>query len=728
MIFRYVDYCYLPKMYLRLIITSLLLCSPLISAVAQRETYSIKLTDFSTAGYDEFCPVYYKNGIVFCSNRSSNTLIRYSDSANISPFKIYYVDTTKNISRGKPILLSKSLTTKYNDGPVTFSRNGDTIYYSRNLKVEGKLRENNNLKNKLGIFSSTFARGKWTKSREFRFNNEWYNITTPCLSPDGTRLFFASDKSGGFGGSDLYYCQWKGDYWGDPVNLGQEINTTGNEAYPFINSSDELFFSSDGHHGLGGKDLFVSIFSGNRWHPPVHLDPPINSQFDDFGLIADSVMSEGYFSSNRNKSVDIFHFRTNVPQVFYSDLQKENNYCYLFSDSGSIAIDTAYVRFVWDFGDGVKATGAVGRHCFKGPGTYTVRLDLIDKATGYLFFSKLVYKLILIDYVQAYINSPEVAVKGESVMFDGLRSWLPGYKILDYTWDFGDGVKLQGATARHSFKDAGEFKVNMGLTIRSDESGKIQKTGSSKKILVVENNSQKSAYQSARSNDKSLITHTEKNENIRIIPLFSAESEFQNIAIFGIELLSSKIKLGINNRLFSNLHGVYRISEIYDKKEGVYRYVADEQINLMSTYYSYRQIGSSGFKGARIIIEPLEDPAARELNSLLRLFGTSADKYFDGGRLSSFSYLVLDQLVNIMNKYPDIKLEIAVHTDNAGLPDVKLKESLQYARIIEAYLINKRIANNRLVVKGLGEAFPVANNYSEKERSLNRRIDFVILK
>src|ERR1035437_11092455 len=98
---------------------------------------------------------------------------------------------------------------------------------------------------------------------------------------------------------------YQDSYWGEPVNLGPVINTTGNESYPFINASGDLFFSSDGHPGLGGKDIFFSQFSDTSWLAPVHLDPPVNSKFDDFGIITDTLFNEGYFLFNRKKSIDI---------------------------------------------------------------------------------------------------------------------------------------------------------------------------------------------------------------------------------------------------------------------------------------------------------------------------------------------------------------------------------------------------------------------------------------
>ena len=104
-------------------------------------------------------------------------------------------------------------------------------------------------------------------------------------------------------------------------------------------------------------------------------------------------MEEGYFSSNRDKSLDIFQFKTNFQQIFYKTEQKENNYCFVFNDSGSIVIDTTNLQYKWSFGDGKSTTDAVVSHCFPGPGKYEVRLDIVERASGHLFFTKLINEL-----------------------------------------------------------------------------------------------------------------------------------------------------------------------------------------------------------------------------------------------------------------------------------------------------------------------------------------------
>ena len=470
--------------------------------MGQIETYTVTLSKFSSRKYDEFSPVYYKNGIVFCTNRSPNLFLNYSSSQNKRQFKIYYIDTTRKVNSRRAGLFSKNLKTKLNDGPVTFNSRGDTIYYSRNLDLTNKLSKISSPRNKLGIFSAVLVDGKWTKIREFRYNNEMYNITSPCLSPDGKRLFFASDKPGGFGGSDLYYCKWQDSYWGEPVNLGPVINTTGNESYPFINASGDLFFSSDGHPGLGGKDIFFSQFSDTSWLAPVHLDPPVNSKFDDFGIVTDTLFNEGFFSSNRKKSIDIYHFKTNYPQIFYSRIQRENQYCFIFNDNGSIVIDTGKLEYKWSLGDGKSSDKAVVNHCFKGPGNYDIKLDIIDRATGKLFFSKLSYKLEIRDIEQPYINSSNMAVKGDIMEFDGLKSYLPGYKILTYSWNFGDGNRSTGESVKHTYQKKGEYLVNLALTLKSLTTSNIHKTGISKKVIVLNDLKEKVEFPDKNDSDK----------------------------------------------------------------------------------------------------------------------------------------------------------------------------------------------------------------------------------
>src|ERR1035437_2914629 len=156
----------------KLIVVSLLIVYFSRVDFGQSETYTVKKASFSSDRYDEFSPVFYKNGIVFCSNRNLS-LSNHSTSQNKGLFKIYYVDTTGKADWESTKLLSKNLTTILNDGPVAFNRTRDTIYFSRNQDVTSKLSDISSPRNKLGIYSAVFINGQWTKIRELRINNEW---------------------------------------------------------------------------------------------------------------------------------------------------------------------------------------------------------------------------------------------------------------------------------------------------------------------------------------------------------------------------------------------------------------------------------------------------------------------------------------------------------------------------------------------------------------------------
>ncbi len=634
-------------------ITILILTTLSITSRAQQPTYTVTKAPFSSDKYDEYSPVFYKNGIVFTSNRGSGSLMDYSSSAGKSTFDIEFIDTTKKVTWRKARLFSKYLKTPFNDGPVTFNSTGDTIYFSRNLQVEGNKTELSNTRNKLGIFSAVKNGSKWTKIREMRFNNEWYNISTPFLSSDGKLLYFASDKPDGYGGSDLYYSEWKKDYWADPVNLGPVINTKGNESYPYVNPAGELFFASDGHPGLGGKDIFYSRLKDGDWLTPVRLDPPINSQFDDFGIITDTLINKGYFSSNRNKSMDIYQFKTNIPQIFYTDIQKENHYCFSFSDSGAITVDTMYLQYVWDFDDGKKTFREKTNHCFPGPGVYKVKLDIIDRVTGKLFFSKLAYTLDLKDYEQPYINSPDIVVAGELVSFDGLKSYLPGYEIISYTWDFSKGNKMQGKSVKYTFNQNGEYNVNFGVKLRSLSTGIIHNTGVTKKILVTGTSEEKASLIAKQALVNTSIPDIRRYGNAQISDVFSAEEVFKKDAEFLIAIVSSKSRIGINNIIFRNLPGKYKIKEIPDTEDDSYTYIADRQTTLMATYPAFKELTALGFKNTCIKLSSVSDPVEKELLNLERNYGTLSDDYFDSNnQLKSNGYLMLDQIVILMNRNP----------------------------------------------------------------------------
>lgn len=205
---------------------------------------------------------------------------------------------------------SSDINSKYHEGPVTFSADGNTIIFTRNNFLEGKAGKSSDNINKLKLYTAQLQDGGWASVEELPFNSDEYSTGHPSLSRDGSLLYFASDRPGGQGGTDLYVVRWQNGRWSEPTNLGPRINTAGNEMFPFVDENGNLYFASDGfENSLGGLDIYYANMTGGAIPRIFHLDAPLNSSADDFGIISDASRSSGYFSSNRIKgNDDIFRF------------------------------------------------------------------------------------------------------------------------------------------------------------------------------------------------------------------------------------------------------------------------------------------------------------------------------------------------------------------------------------------------------------------------------------
>ena len=450
---------------------------------AQPDSYIVKPASFSSRIYDEFSPVFYKGGIVFCSDLSSNTLVSYKDNQN-RLFKIFYVTRKGSSGWTHPEILAKEITSAFNDGPATFNEIGNIIYYSRNNSIENLMRNINDTTNKLGIYSAELINGIWSNIKPFTFNNPRYSFCTPALTPSAERIYFSSDKPGGYGGMDLYYCDRRNNNWDQPVNLGPVINTSKNESFPFASKYGKLYFASDGLKGFGGKDLFYTQELNGEWITPVHLDSAINSTADDFGIVIDSTFENGYFSTNRRKTDDIFSFSSAPIEFTSCDTVKENKYCFTFYDEKQQLIDTIPVIYQWDFGNGILSIGKEVKHCFPGPGKYSVNLTIIDELTSDTIAKRVNYKVELENIRQAVINSDKVGSIDKSISFNGVTADLKGVRITDYFWDFGEGFKPGGPDITNTFKKKGEYMVRLGLLAEKDSLGVVQKFCVMKKIKI----------------------------------------------------------------------------------------------------------------------------------------------------------------------------------------------------------------------------------------------------
>ncbi|MFD2543198.1 OmpA family protein [Lacinutrix gracilariae] len=200
-------------------------------------------------------------------------------------------------------LLGNDINTKYHEGVVAFSPDGNTMYFSRESFYEKKY-QSDSLSNTrfsvLNLFKATKSGDSWSNIEALPFNSNNYNTDHPSVSADGKTLYFTSDMPGGFGQGDIYKATIKSDgSFGEAVNLGAKVNTEGREMFPFISDNGTLYLSSDGHLGLGGLDVFYTKEIDGKMSKVRNVGIPVNSSADDFAFAIDEESGEGFVSSNR---------------------------------------------------------------------------------------------------------------------------------------------------------------------------------------------------------------------------------------------------------------------------------------------------------------------------------------------------------------------------------------------------------------------------------------------
>lgn len=256
----------------------------------------------------EFSPVYYKEGIVFSSSRHDGSPGKKSHWDN-SPFlNLYYSRKVSHQVLAEPILFEEDLNTRHHDGPAMFYANYKKMIINRNQRVKAEGRKKV-YEWRPGLYDAVLdsKNNKWEVT-PLPFNNPEYSYMHPSISEDGKILYFASDMPGGYGGTDLYRTERLNGSWIYPVNLGPDVNTAEDEAFPFF-IDNTLYFASNGHGGLGGLDLFKSLLAEDVFTEPINLGYPLNSTADDFSLITDASQRNGYFASSRYGNDDLFSFR-----------------------------------------------------------------------------------------------------------------------------------------------------------------------------------------------------------------------------------------------------------------------------------------------------------------------------------------------------------------------------------------------------------------------------------
>lgn len=283
--------------------------------------YSIEDAGINTQ-YSDYGGSFYEDKLVFTTARDTGGVSKVIHKwTNQSFSKLYAATVSSEGYLITPELFSKEITSKFNESTAVFTKDGNTVYFTRNNFLKGKKGTNSEEIVLLKLYKASKIDGKWKNIEELPFNSNEYNTAHPALSSDNKILYFVSDMPGTLGMSDLFKVEIKEDgSFGTPENLGDKVNTEGRETFPFVSDKNELYYSSDGQLGLGGLDIFaVKIYDQGSISNVLNVGSPVNSPFDDFCFIIDSESRVGFFSSNRDGGKgddDIYKFKEEIPLTF----------------------------------------------------------------------------------------------------------------------------------------------------------------------------------------------------------------------------------------------------------------------------------------------------------------------------------------------------------------------------------------------------------------------------
>ncbi|MEW7290745.1 OmpA family protein [Aquimarina sp. 2304DJ70-9] len=309
----------------------------------------LKLT--TNSKYSDYAPSFNNQGqLVFASSRGGTGMSKTVHEWNEMPFlNLFSSDIIEaNGILKTPKRVKGKINSKFHESSTSFSKDGQTVYFTRNNYTKRKLGRNTEGNILLKVYRATLDEGVYKNIEELPFNSDEYSVAHPALSADGKKLYFASDMPGSKGLSDLYVIDVHEDgTFGEPKNLGDHINTEGRETFPYSSDSGRLYFASDGHVGLGGLDVFVAVPEGDGLSIPYNVGKPVNGSTDDFTFVLNEDTKIGYFASNRTGGKgydDIYSFKQTGELItscnqYVSGVVTDSNSKEIVSDAEVILLD-----------------------------------------------------------------------------------------------------------------------------------------------------------------------------------------------------------------------------------------------------------------------------------------------------------------------------------------------------------------------------------------------------
>ena len=633
--------------------------------------------------YNDLGASYYYNGLVFASERTKGANQGRHSTDNYSFLDLYYTEvrhfegeTCGTFKYGIPIDFSGKINTRLHEAIVTFNEDESEIFYTQNEDQNAYQKGEGLEIFKLKIMhSKSLGDGNWQEVKPLPFNSTEYSCAHPNLTPDGRFLFFASDMPGGFGGKDIYMVERYKGAWGAPINMGPEVNSSGDESFPYFEASGRLYFASDGHVGLGGQDIFYAEKTPDgKWGNVQNMGYPINTYYDDFGIIFSKDGGCGYFTSNRENGTggnDIYAFYKNsvFVQIFAHDEDTGDalEEATIYNNCTGVTLPTLV--------DGKVMLDLKPGSCC----TITTNMD------GYLSSS-------------SEICTNDFSI-GDTATFIITLDREKDYEVSGYIFDQSNGRPIDGAVVRL-------INSNCYLpdAVITDVSGRYH--------FKLEDNccysimAEKGNFFSKTLDDAICTKGEEVTENLTL-NVFLQPFILSGVSAIGVDEQKGRSKK------FRTTNKPKKSDFVNTTPNRVYS-DANDPTKLRGNIDEFQESlrNSKDSKQEAYVLKIYYD------------FGKSKIRYADIPELK--------KLLALMKKNPNVILEIGSHTDSRGRDNFNKALSQDRAQSVVNWLQEHGIEAKRLKAKGYGESQLVNEcsnlvDCSEEEHQLNRRTEFRVI-
>lgn len=745
--------------------------------------YEIKNVEGINTSRSEFGPALLDNRLVYVGERQSDYIEQPIDESNGQPFMNVFISKVNVEKSSGSRAFSGKINDRYHDGPISFSSDGKMLMFTRVSYVTN--RKDKNFVNRAKIY---FAKGqgtKWTDLTPFQYNSDAYSVAHPCMSADGNFLFFTSDMPGGQGGKDIWCCKRNGDAWDKPFNMGFDINTSGDEMFPYMRKDGVLFFSSNGLAGFGGLDIFSAKEKDGKWIVSRNESMQLNGPADDFAIcfLNDST---GYFSSNREGGKgkdDIYWFKYTNKYITVSgtvlltensnDPAKDVKVVLLSQEGKPIDSTKTNQKGYFEFRNldaDKKYIAAVDSDDpqFKGKARYYLSNNngVISRVSNELGKNKYVFKNLPVDpngLPELYAED-DLTLAGNLLFGENPSKPIKNAKI-SITNKYGDVIESTttnefGAFAFRNLPADQNYIVSL-------EDSELELPSNTKVTLTNKSGKEIKSFFTGNgkfkfnilSSEKVMLTDLDVEDKDLIMELFGYvydqdKKPFGNAKLFlyntNNELNQTIQTDGSGKFTFKNLKA--NLEYVFDVDESDPRVLALKKLYIADAkgriYKELIRSGKGKFEFKVLSVDKIamgdftvDDPWLQVLEMKTKAKQDSLNSitiieniYYAFGdyRFDAAAQKVLDKVIAIMQSNQNLMVELSSHTDSQSSDQFNLALSQKRAKTAVDYMIAKGVDKKRLKAVGYGETKILnkcANGVecSDEEHAKNRRTEFKII-